>query len=181
MTELAEIWGSFTTDDPVTSRDMERIGALVLSDTFLKGLGADAEECVVPSGFPVVTDILRARELLVPQELWDLPDPWPYNEIVGVVEEEAGRLTYRTGISTQRRQEIDGFRHEWYRRIEMPLLDHVDAIYERHDIKTSLREKSAPSQLDEKTFERIAEGTFKNNIHGFIVYVTEAAYLGGGE
>ena len=179
MTELAKIWDSFITDDPTTRRDMERIGALVLSDTFLKGLGANAEECVIPSDFPVVTDILRAKELLVPQELWDLPEPWPYEEIVSVVGEEAGRLTYKTGISTQRRQEIDSFRHEWNRRIDVPLLDHIDTFYERYDIKTYLRKKSASPQLEEETFERIAENTFKNNIHGFILYVTEAAYLGG--
>lgn len=99
ITELAKRWDSFTTDDPVTRRDLERVGTLLRSDMFLKGLGVRAEECLIPNNFPVVTDVIRADELQVPQELWDLPKPWPYNEIVGVVEEEAGRMRYRTGIS----------------------------------------------------------------------------------
>lgn len=61
----------------------------------------------------------------------------------------------------------------------MPLLEHIDAVYEKHDVKNHLRKNSVSSQLDEKRFEDIVDLTFKNNIDGFITYIIDAAYLGG--
>lgn len=179
MTDIAERWGSFTSDDLVTRRDLERIGDMVLGDMFLKGLGAYAEECVIPSHFPVVTEILSAEELLSPGVLWSLPEPWPYNELVGVVQEEIGRLNYATGLSAQRLEEIQNFHKEWFGPIEIPLLERIYAVYQRNDILNCLRQRSVRQQADDETFERVAKETFTNNMHGFVRCIAEAAYYGG--
>lgn len=169
----------FETDDPVTRSDLERIGLLLDSDVFLKGLGVNTKDCQVPDDFPLVTDIVKAKELILPQDLWDLPEPWPYQDLVGVVEEEAGRLYYRTGISDDRRKVIKELSGRNIGKFESYLLDLIDFSYEKHHIDEYLREHGLSEPIDEKKFDHIAHGVFQNNIHGFIWYIIIATYYGG--
>lgn len=169
----------FETDDPVTRSDLERIHTLLENDIFLKGLGVNANDCLVPDDFPLVADIATAKEFILPQDLWDLPEPWPYQDFVGVVEEEAGRLYYRTGIPEDRRKEIKELSGRNTREFEPYLLDIIDFSYQRHHIDEYLREHGRSGPIDEKKFDHIVHGVFQNNIHGFIWYIIKAAYYGG--
>jgi len=142
-------------------------------------LGVRAEDCSIPADFPVVAEIARAVELNIPQELWDLAEPWPYQDIHGVVEEETGRLYYRTGISRQGLKKMDETHSEFYRQIAMPLLRHIDATFDKHDVVEHLTATCRSEKMDQATFRRISFDWFKNNIDGFITCIARTAFYGG--
>ena len=47
--------------------------------------------------FPVVTDIDKACMYMTSQEIWDFPEPRPFQYFSGIVGDEVARLEYETG------------------------------------------------------------------------------------
>jgi len=175
------IWDYFRTDDPVTRVDMERIGALIYGDMFLKGLGVHAKHMVAPPGFSIVTDIVQVDEYISPKVLWDLPEPRPYCELHGVIEEEAGRLQFTTGIPDERREEIDRTMEIEGSRFGDQLFDLILLKYRQNDIENHLFSFGNGEQFEEKFFKHVALDLLQNSIYGSIRNLIDAAYFGGLE
>lgn len=169
----------FHTEDPSTRRDLERVDELVCGETFLKGLGKFASDAPSPKGFPVVSDIVKADELLIPSDLYELPEPWPYQELYGVIEEESGRIQYRTGVPQAQINSIFLAMDRKSSKFDTALLGRVDEIYKKEKVIDQFRDSGNVEALGEKHFARFSEVLVPHNIHAHVHYIILAAYYGG--
>jgi hypothetical protein len=97
----------FSSDDSIVQRDLKKIDDLVNSSKFLMALGCNANSAPSAAEFPIVTDINLACLQMTSQEMWDLPEPWPYQYFPGVIEDEAARLEFKTGLSKSKRAKLN--------------------------------------------------------------------------
>ena len=169
----------FETDDPATRSDLQRIDRLVCSDAFLKGLGEHANDLPPPEGFPLVRDIAKADELLRPSELFELPEPWPYHEFYGGIEEESGRIQFRQGMTQEQSFRLSGKMNKNSDPFHEAFLGKIYKIFERENVVSYFLSAGNAAAMEESHFMGFTERHLPNNIHAHVYYIIKAVYFGG--
>lgn len=169
----------FETDNPRIREDLERIDQLVSCDTFLKGLGFRADDVPLPKGFPVVRDAAKAKELLIPADLYELPAPWPYQELFGVIEDEAGLWWTASAAKEEESYRYVELRTRISSDVEKVVDRHIESRLNSEGVVEKLRKAGNGASLDEKDFRFFAEDALPHNVSAHIDYMIEAAYSVG--
>jgi hypothetical protein len=169
----------FETDNPATQADLRRIDKLVCSDVFLKGLGDRANDFPPPAGFPVVRDTVRARELLLPSALYELPEPWPYQEFFGVIEDEYCRIQYKTGMPEYEIDQIHCIMDRKSIKFGTAFDVHSGRVVAEEKIIEKLRAAGSRKDLPEAVFKEFSEVFLPHNVREHVYYIIMAAYFGG--
>ena len=166
------------TDNPDTYNDLEKINALLESDTFLKAIGAQAITVASPSDFPVQTDIILAGKMMYSQEIWDMPEPWPYQYFVGVIEDGADFYRHVDQKERLKIQEeyLNSSRLE---KFGNKLDDAIDRAFEKNSVEQFLLLKSKEQGANGEEAIFIIKDVFPNNISAYLEYLVQAAYYGG--
>lgn len=169
----------FTSEDPAVQADLDRIHALVRSETFLQGLGVNAHKSPSPAGFPVVTDIARASELLVPRELDALSEPQPYYALHEVVVEvKVDDYGVETSSQRERYWESRAMDEQQSHYFDT-FLQEVDAVLIREKVTERFLTTGNGEALKRAEFEWFADAVLPNNIYGLIYHIVRAAYICG--
>lgn len=166
------------TDDPVAQRDLERIDRLLLGDIFLKGLGVRASEVPPPDDFPVVEDIVVADSMIRLQDIWDTPEPWPYQYFPGIVEWESHRIEYAPEIDKKKR---DNAMNAVYRNDEyfQYCIKKIEESYERNNTVIYIIENNNNHSKKDSYVEHIITMVLEHNIQAYVSFFVETAFLGG--
>ena len=155
-------------------QDLQKLDNLVSGDTFLKTLGGPYGADLAATGFPIVNDIFLAHDMMTSQEMWDLPEPWPYQYFVGIVEDEAGRVKFRTGLNKEKystlRQSLSGRTDQ----LSLKLFEHLNAIYDKYGVK-----KFAERFSDTTKAEYILLDSFQNEVFAYLHYMIQGALFAG--
>ena len=104
----------FETDDEQHIKWLTALDDLIKSDLFLKAVGVNAAAVSQQHDFKIITDMDKAYEMMCSQEVWDLPEPWPFQYFPGVLEFEVGRLAYKNGLSDEERRRIHNLEGKQY-------------------------------------------------------------------
>ena len=168
------IFDYFDTDDPLTRRDLKRIDDLLESDVFLKALGIEAHTLLVPEGFPIVTDIVRAEKMLHDQDVWDTPEPWPYQYFAEITD----RINPYKYVTFEERKRIDKNRQKNIDAFTKSFFYFLEAKYKEYQIVRFLSDSVDISKEDESDTLEIID-SFKNDIDAFIDHLIYASYFGG--
>lgn len=166
-------------DDPLKQSDLNRIDCMLCSDNFLKALGVNARNSPPNIGFPVVTDLAQATELLRPVELYRLPEPWPYQEFYAVIEDEDAKLGCRTGISDDRQYALSQLTSEYSPRLWRDLSERVSLAFETHKVRDYLLSQCRNDDFKNETFSFFVEELIPHNISGFVYHIIKTVYYGG--
>jgi len=155
-------------------KDLQKLDNLVSSDTFLKTLGGPYGANLAATGFPIVNDIFLADDMMTSQEMWDLLEPWPYQYFVGVIEDESGRLMYKTGVSKEKALAISDFIRVTSDAYAEQILRLLEQLYNKNntlDLADRFQDKSRA--------EYILTDSFKNSIIGYLHYMIKGALFAG--
>jgi hypothetical protein len=166
----------FHTDSEVTRRDLLHINSLISSDIFLKGLGKDAKTIVISTEFPIICDIVYAQKIMTSQDIWDMPEPWPYQYFPGVIEdgiEHSKHATYEQRVELRK---IISKNSDLFGQF---LWEVIQEKYRKHNINEYLAATVKSKKYEYEFLEFIVNNSFKNDIHGYISYLIDAAYYGG--
>ena len=164
----------FPTDDSDVYETLVRIDRLIKGEHFLKAL-SHTPPLLVEKSFHVVNDIELACKQMTSQEIWDLPEPWPFQYFPGVVSDEAARLEYETGlpsdirvqISEQYQAGVDDFNYSMFNLINEKLSNNNFISY-------------LCQTLDKDDAEYIVNDIFPNEIENYLQLMIMGAYFGRG-
>ncbi len=166
-------------DDPQMASDLKRIDAILCSSVFLKGLGVNASDAPSPMGFPVVADLVRAKELMRPTNLYHIPEPWPYQEFYTVVEEEWGRMAFCTGLSERSQymlsQRIMGFSGP----LASALQGLVAATLEVNQVHEHFVSRDCSKLSEGELLLSFTSELVPHHIVSLVQYMVRAVYYGG--
>ncbi|MBT2971690.1 MAG: hypothetical protein KME56_17455 [Candidatus Thiodiazotropha sp. (ex Ctena orbiculata)] len=168
------IFDYFEADDPLKHRDLQRIDDLLSSDHFLKALGKDAHALMVPDDFPVVTDVIYAEKMLHSQEIWDMPEPWPYQYFADIT----GRINPYDHVTIEERIEIEKIRKKNIDAYTKNIILFLDSKYEEYQITQFLCESVDHEKFQKDVVVEIIR-SFQSDIDAFIDNMIYASYYGG--
>lgn len=157
--------------------DLARIEKMLLSPKFLQGIGKNSSEMSVISDVPVITDLVIAHNLMTSQEIWDLPEPWPYQYFVGEVEEAISKHSYGIGMASSERRHRLGLFKENLDSLGSKILSRLKQVYEQHDIVNFLCQNSSLESKEKLIF--YAENSFQNSIEAYIEGMIKVSFLSG--
>jgi hypothetical protein len=135
-------------------------------------LGCNANSAPSAAEFPIVTDINLACLQMTSQEMWDLPKPWPYQYFPGVVEDEAARLEFETGLSKSKRAElneqyqvnIDGF--------VTACFDLIERKFNEYGVKDFLKANIGTGKIE------FINDVLQNEIQAYVQLMLAGVYFG---
>lgn len=81
---------SYNPFDESSERWLIKLDELLQSDIFLSGLGETPPPIPKSLGYPTVSDIDKADDLWVSQEMWVMPRPWPFQYFCQELENAEG-------------------------------------------------------------------------------------------
>ncbi len=152
--------------NPQVKADLEKINALMESGIFLKGLGKDAVNLAPPPDFPIITDIDQAGEMISSQEIWDLPEPWPFQYFPAIAEDELGRLMYDNGLPYGEQQAIDRLLDTKYAQ---------EGYFTADEIQARMKINQIAAFTNPEFAERIL-----NEVDNAVHAITQGIYFAGG-
>ncbi|MBS9718000.1 hypothetical protein ACFFUT_07325 [Pseudohalocynthiibacter aestuariivivens] len=165
-------------DDAIKKRDLEQIELLLKDDIFLKAIGINAQQMEKPEYFSVLTDVKKAHEMMTSQEIWDLPEPWPFQYFVGVVEDEAGRLKYENGLVNEERLRLGRVFRSKFDDFSRNFFEIVSDSFRRNEVRSFLASTLEGVVVDEQNFQEIIN-VFFNEIHNYISRIIEGICYAG--
>ncbi|KKD57840.1 hypothetical protein RN22_24240 [Grimontia sp. AD028] len=168
----------FPFNDGLKNNDLDKIDDLVCSNGFLGGLGVCAKEKHLTLDFPHLHDVSKSYEMMTSQEIWDLPEPLPYQYFPGILEDEAGRLQYETGLNNTERENIAKVYRAGVDRLGLYLFDKIDGAYTRHNIEVFLSDVTC-EHSHEKGLDWIIKNGIRNEIEGYFEYIVKGICYGG--
>lgn len=166
-------------DDPLVQSELRRIDAMLCGDDFLNGLGVNAKNAPSSAGFPVVTDVVRARELMVPGRLDDFPDPKPYQEFYAVIGDEAERMEAQSGSSESRRVDLGYSTFAFSLELIRLVFKHAALAIDQHQARDNFLRAGGGRQFGDKNFTWFTDEFVPNYISSLVYHVIQAVYLVG--
>lgn len=168
-------------ENNIIRSDIGKIELVVTSDRFLRGLGKKSKNEVINLDAPIIGDLLEAHSMMTSQEVWDLPEPWPYQYFIGEVEDEAAKFEYGTvALSEERLKWLKIYRFQ-ADTVNKRLMDHLYSVYQKNDINHFLAEIPELGDVDKTQFEFIVNNSLPNEICSYIHYMIEVAIMVGLE
>lgn len=160
-------------DDPNMGSDLRRIDAIFSGPLLLKGLGTGSAQAPQPNGFPVVTSVERAIELLLPVDLMPVPEPIDFQDFVGVVEDavigpRAALEKSALETATRKLDKFDDFRVEAGKRVRAAIAE--------HRVRESLLREGGGNLMDEGKFNKFVDVSLSHNVVGFAGFLIRAAH-----
>ncbi|WP_068086705.1 hypothetical protein [Polycladidibacter stylochi] len=163
----------FPIRDESKRADLLKIDELIRSDDFLRGVGVHAQTSSVALDIPLVRDVPKAFDMMTSQEIWDLPEPWPYQYFPGIVEDESGRIQFKAGLDNTERLSISQICSEGMDQFGQYINRCIDDACARHNIEKFLL--SAPFEKStEEDLEWMISSILRNEVVNYLQYMTEA-------